>query len=115
MQPEMRCEPGASPLLATSESLRRSAPAYIALARCDVLFDEGVAYAQALQSHGIETTVDITEGAPHGFVSMLGLAEAQQAVSRMCAWISQHMDAAVARGASDKIAVTVLVHPTPKL
>ena len=84
---ETRLEPSASPLLAPTDTLRRTAPAYVALARCDVLHDEGLAYAEALKKAGVSVVVDVTEGAPHGFFSLQGLAEAQSALSRVCAWL----------------------------
>lgn len=85
--PAVRVHPDASPLLAAEETLQRAPPAYIALARCDVLHDEGVDYAHALRSAGVPVILDVTDGAPHAFASMLGFAESRALVTRICAWL----------------------------
>jgi len=77
-------------LLASARDLGdavRGPPAYVLLASCDVLRDEGVAYARALKSAGIETVVDEVSGVPHVFLSFQGLAVAQAAVQRVAAWL----------------------------
>lgn len=57
----------ASPLLAPS--LSGVAPAFVVLAGCDVLFDEGRAYAEALEKQ-TRCSHRIWPGQIHGFVSM---------------------------------------------
>jgi acetyl esterase len=83
--PTVRSEPACSPLLAPS--LAGVPPAFILLARCDVLHDDGVAYHAKLSAAGVEATLDVVEGAPHAFFSLLGLAEAQGAVARIAEWL----------------------------
>lgn len=88
--PARRAEPSVSPLLASPATLQRAPPTFLALARCDVLHDEGVDYALALKAAGVPVVLDVTEGAPHAFVSMLGFVEAQTAVERMCRWLDEY-------------------------
>jgi acetyl esterase len=82
---EQRHDPGASPLLAPS--LHNCPPAWISLAPHDVLRDEGVAYAERLKEAGVDVTLEEVPGMMHGFASLLGLPEAQQAVRRASMWI----------------------------
>lgn len=82
-----RAEPACSPLLAEPAALARVAPAHITLARCDVLYDEGVAYYIKLKAAGVDAELHVEPGVPHGFVMLLGLAEACAAVSRAAAWL----------------------------
>ena len=46
------------------------APAWIGLAECDPLVDEGVAYADLLRMAGVPVSLDIYHGVVHGFVNM---------------------------------------------
>jgi acetyl esterase len=46
------------------------APAWIGLAECDPLFDEGVAYADVLRMSGVPVDIEIYHGVVHGFVNM---------------------------------------------
>lgn len=84
-----RSEPGASPLLAPDVS--NVAPAYIVVAECDLLHDEGVAYAERLKAAGVETMLDDVPRTIHGFMSMLGLPEARQTMDKAAAWLSDRM------------------------
>jgi acetyl esterase len=81
-----RAEPECSPL--RSESVRGVAPAYVLLAGCDVLRDEGRAYAKKLQADGVETIVDEVPGVLHGFFSMQGLSEGIAASERLTQWLA---------------------------
>ena len=46
------------------------APAWIGLAECDPLVDEGVAYADLLRMAGVPVDIEIYHGVVHGFVNM---------------------------------------------
>ena len=67
------------------------APAWIGLAECDPLFDDGIAYADKLRAGGVPVELEIYRGVTHEFIKMGRiLPEARQA----------HADAAAAlRGA----------------
>lgn len=84
-----RSNPAVSPLRA--EELRDAAPAYIVLAQCDVVHDEGAAYAAHLKGAGVKVILDDVPGVPHGFMSMLGLKEAQQALPRCASWMQDRL------------------------
>ena len=86
---EQRLQSGASPLLAAHVS--HVAPAYVVVAECDVLHDEGVAYAERLQAAGVDTTLDEVPGTIHGFMTLLGLPEARHAMDRTTAWLNQRL------------------------
>ncbi|MBL8917113.1 MAG: alpha/beta hydrolase [Archangium sp.] len=80
-----RAEVGVSPLRAAS--LSGLAPAYVLLAQCDVLRDEGRAYAKRLGEHGVEHVLDEVPGTVHGFMSLQGLSEARESVQRVAKWL----------------------------
>jgi acetyl esterase len=63
-----REDPRFAPLLAPS--LRGLPPAFIGLARHDVLIDEGFAYAQRLQDDGVPTRLMVYEGMVHDFARL---------------------------------------------
>ena len=46
------------------------APAWIGLAECDPLVDEGVAYADLLRVASVAVDLEIYHGVVHGFVNM---------------------------------------------
>jgi acetyl esterase len=73
----------ASPLLA--KSLKGVAPAVITAAECDVLYDDGVQYREALEAAGVPVQYTLYPGVIHGFFGMapdLDLAvEAQRDVA----------------------------------
>jgi acetyl esterase len=58
----------ASPLFA--QDLAGVAPALIVTAECDVLYDDGVRYAEALEAAGVPTEYVCYSGMIHGFFSM---------------------------------------------
>ncbi len=57
------------------------------MAECDVLRDESLAYAARLRQACRPVAVDIVPGVLHGFLSLLGLSEAQAALSRGSEWL----------------------------
>lgn len=83
---DRRHEPGASPLFAAS--LDGCPPAYISVAQCDVLRDEGVAYVERLSASGVDVTLEEVPGTLHGFVSLLGMREARESLRRTSTWLS---------------------------
>jgi acetyl esterase len=46
------------------------APAWIGLAECDPLVDEGVRYADTLRMAGVPVDLEIYKGVVHGFITM---------------------------------------------
>jgi acetyl esterase len=66
--PKLRDEPYASPLRA--KDLSGLPPAHIVTAECDVLRDEGKAYASRLVEAGVRTTYVEYPGMVHGFTAM---------------------------------------------
>ena len=81
-----RSEPTASPLRAPD--LKGQPPTYVLLAECDVLHDEGEAYAKRLKDAGVEVVLDVVKGALHGFFSVCRLGDSKAAFSRLSAWLA---------------------------
>jgi len=84
---EAQAHPDCSPLRA--ERVDHAPPAYVVLAECDVLRDEGAAYAERLSAAGVPCVVEEARGALHGFMSMQALREAVEATRRIGAWARQ--------------------------
>ena len=67
-----------APLIAPD--LEGLAPAWIALAECDPLFDEGIAYADKLRAAGVPVELEVWRGVTHEFIKMgRALPEAREA------------------------------------
>lgn len=60
-------------------------PAYVVTAECDVLRDEGEAYAAALVQAGVPARVTRYEGAPHGFFQMTTVSSVAREAFSDCA------------------------------
>ncbi len=64
--------------------LSRASPALVVAAGFDPLYDQGVAYAKALENAGVRTHLVDERGLPHGFADMGGVVpEARRAVERL--------------------------------
>lgn len=85
---KQRRQPGVSPLY--EPDLSTSPPAYVIVAQCDILRDQGVAYAERLRDSGIDVTVDEVPGVLHGFMSFLGLSEPAAALESAAEWLALH-------------------------
>ncbi|TFZ09019.1 alpha/beta hydrolase [Ramlibacter humi] len=57
-----------APLLA--DDVDGVAPAWVGLAECDPLFDEGVAYADKLRAAGVPVELEVWRGVTHEFIKM---------------------------------------------
>src|SRR4029077_5200583 len=68
-------EPTACPLQATLEQLKDLPPALVITGECDVLRDEGEAYARKLTQAGVAVTCTRYLGAIHGFMGINALAD----------------------------------------
>ena len=63
-------------------------PALVVTAECDMMRDDGEAYAARLREAGVPTTVSRYEGMLHGFFMLPGvLAKADAAHAEACAWL----------------------------
>lgn len=79
----MRMNPLASPLRAADDELRKLPPALVITAECDVLRDEGEAFARRLAKAGVPVTAVRFLGTLHGFMVIDELAHEMQATSAM--------------------------------
>ena len=62
-----------------SAEVEGSAPAWVGLAECDPLVDEGVQYADKLRAAGVPVALEIYRGVVHGFITMgRSIVEARQ-------------------------------------
>lgn len=62
--------PEASPLFYSDESFAKNPPCIIAVAECDVLKSEGLAYGEKLAKNGIPCEVHVYKGCPHPVMVM---------------------------------------------
>lgn len=77
-------DPYAVPLAATD--LRSLPPALVVLGGCDMLRDEGRAYAKRMRDDGVLVEEACYGGQPHGFVNF-GFPAAEQAFQRIGSWL----------------------------
>jgi acetyl esterase len=81
-------DPFAAPLWA--DSLKGLPPAIVVLGGCDVLRDEGRAYANRLRDEGVETEELTSPGQPHGFMN-LDFPAAAPAFARIGDWLRSRL------------------------
>jgi acetyl esterase len=87
-------DPHACPLAASIEQLTGLPPALIITGECDVLRDEGEAYARKLIQAAVSVICTRYLGVIHGFIGANALAEsepARTAVSQIIHWIRQQV------------------------
>ena len=77
-------DPFAAPLWA--DSLKGLPPALVVLGGCDVLRDEGRAYANKLRDDGVDVEEGSYPGQPHGFMN-LAFPAAEPAFARIGDWL----------------------------
>jgi len=77
-------DPYAVPLAA--KDLHGLPPALVVLGGCDMLRDEGRAYAERMRSSGVAVQEVCYAGQPHGFINF-GFPAAEQAFERIGAWL----------------------------
>ncbi|NOK09531.1 alpha/beta hydrolase [Corallococcus exercitus] len=88
----VRTDPLVSPLRATDAQLRGLPPALILNGECDVLRDEGHAYARRLVDAGVPTLALEYEGMIHDFVMLDPLADslaARNAIAQACLTLAE--------------------------
>ena len=71
---EARASAYASPLRASDQQLAGLPPAFVAVDECDVLRDEGEAYAARLRANGVDVTTVRYDGTIHDFMMLNPLA-----------------------------------------
>ncbi|KAG4433495.1 hypothetical protein IFR05_011033 [Cadophora sp. M221] len=62
----------ASPNLAPREVLAKSPPVWMGISECDILYDEGKAYAELLRRNGVEVECVVYPGSTHSILSLDG-------------------------------------------
>ena len=69
-------------------------PAWISTSDIALFHDEDVAYARALEAAGVETTLDVVAGAPHGFEAWAAdTAPARALLRRGREWLAERLAA----------------------
>jgi acetyl esterase len=85
-----RREPHASPLQASAAQLRGFPPAFVMTCECDVLRDEGEAFARKLIEAGVDVTATRYLGTIHSCLTLGPMANTpavRSAIAAVCAWL----------------------------
>jgi len=85
--PNAEPEVYASPLL--RKSLKGLPPAIIQIAGSDPLRDEAFAYAEALKKAGVDVTLKVYGGLPHGFYMFPHLKQTVEYYQSVVDWVSK--------------------------
>ena len=96
-------EPTACPLQATVEQLKGLPPALVITGECDVLRDEGEAYARKLTQAGVQVVCTRYLGAIHGFMGINALADSPPTKAAR-AQVHAMLQEALARETADALA-----------
>ena len=75
LNPDQRTDPAVSPLYEDLGDGSGIAPAHVAVAGFDVLRDEGIAYAKALENAGVPVTLQVVPGHIHAFTNATGVGK----------------------------------------
>ena len=87
---EDRQNPRFSPMLADVAGV---APAWLGLAECDPLVDEGIAYADTLRAAGVDVQLELYRGVTHDFIKMgRQIPEALTALDACAAAIKERLN-----------------------
>ncbi|MDZ8170817.1 alpha/beta hydrolase [Microbacterium xanthum] len=82
---------------ARRDDLRGLPPAWVYTTDIELFHDEDVAYADRLRQAGVDVTLDVVSGAPHGFESWAWQTDlASELVDRATAWLAARLDTASA-------------------
>lgn len=84
---------------ARRKNLSGLAPAWIGVGDIDLFHVEDVAYAQRLAAAGVDTTIRIVGGAPHGFESLAPQARTAQVFrAEARSWLASRLEGSAERG-----------------
>ena len=79
---------------ARREDLAGFPPTWIYTSDIELFYDEDVSYARRLEAAGVDVTLDVVSGAPHGFEAWApGTGPAQELFGRARAWLGARLSA----------------------